>query len=310
MVVREARPAELRQCLHMILSTSSHNADDGYVITFAQSAKVRGIDPARTVVAAVDDQIVWCALPVVFPGKTTMYLSGAVPQGVWPAARQVVDSLLRQHTQGNLQLAQVLLDPSDAAARGFYESCGFVYLAELIYLEARAREVPVDLPPAFELLNYTDSLQHEFAAAIQVSYVDTLDCPRLSGVRHIDDVIAGHKAAGTFSPRYWFLVRENGQPRAVLLLSPVPPSDAMELVYIGLAVEGRRRGLSDALMRLAFSTAAQAGCNRLTTAVDSQNTPAMRMYMRHGMRRIGSRVAMMRLLTTPLSPGEPGTARS
>ena len=39
-----------------------------------------------------------------------------------------------------------------------------------------------------------------FAAAIQESYRDTLDCPALSGLRDIEDVIAGHQSVGTFDP--------------------------------------------------------------------------------------------------------------
>lgn len=283
----------------MILSSAAGPADDGQVITFAQSAKARGIDPTRMLVAAIGEHIVWCALPVVFPGRTAIYLSGNVGEGQQAAAREVISALLQRHTEQGMRLAQVLLDPAESAARGFYEMCGFTYLAELVYLEAKAKDQEVKTPEAFELVNYSVALHGEFVRAIQASYRDTLDCPGLNGVRTVEDVIAGHKAAGAFSEKFWFMAREAGEPRGVLLLSPVPPSDAMELVYIGLAPEGRRRGLSDALMRLAFQTAARAGCHRLTTAVDSKNAPALRMYMRHGMHRIGSRVAMMRVLPTP-----------
>jgi mycothiol synthase len=298
-MIREAQPAELQMCLRMILSSATGPADDGQVVTFAQGAKARGIDPARMLVAAISNHVIWCVLPVVFPGRTAIYLSGTVSESQQPAARGAISTLLARHTEQGLRLAQVLLDPSESAARGFYETCGFAYLAELVYLEARAKDQELKTPAGFELVNYSAGLHGEFVTAIQASYRDTLDCPGLNGVRSVEDVIAGHKAAGAFSEGFWFLAREGGEPRGVLLLSPVPPSDAMELVYIGLAPEARRRGLSDALMRLAFQTAARAGCVRLTTAVDSKNTPALRMYLRHGMHRIGSRVAMMKVLSTP-----------
>ena len=297
--MREAQSTELQRCLRMILSSAAGPADDGQVVTFAQSAKARGIDPARMLVAVTGDRVVWSALPVVFPGRTAIYLSGTVTDAQQPAAREVVNALLTRHTEQGVRLAQVLLDPCESAARGFYESCGFTYLAELVYLEAKARVQEVKTPAAFELVNYSAGVHDEFVTAIEASYRDTLDCPGLTGVREVEDVIAGHKAAGAFCERFWFMAREAGEPQAVLLLSPVPPSDAMELVYIGLSPQARRRGLSDALMRLAFGTAARAGCLRLTTAVDSQNAPALRMYLRHGMHRIGSRVAMMKVLATP-----------
>jgi len=37
--------------------------------------------------------------------------------------------------------------------------------------------------------------------------------------------------------------------------------------------------------------------SQLTLAVDSRNAPAMKLYFRHGMKRMGSRTAMIRVLS-------------
>jgi len=280
----------------MILSTGGVVADDGHVVSFLQNARARQIDLTPLLVAEQGGRVVWCALPIVFPGRTAIYLCAQVHTAQVEAARAVVEQLLVEHQGQGLRLAQVLLDPGDNDGHGFFESCGFHRLAELVYLETRSRELPVVLPAGFSLINYSEKTHALFARAISASYEQTLDCPGLEGVRDIEEVIAGHKAAGVFHEKYWFAVMQRETPVGALLLAPVPPSDALELVYVGLAMGARGRGLSEPLMRLALSTAKAAGCHRLTTAVDAQNTPAMRMYVRHGMQRVGSRVAMMRVL--------------
>jgi ribosomal protein S18 acetylase RimI-like enzyme len=51
--------------------------------------------------------------------------------------------------------------------------------------------------------------------------------------------------------------------------------------------------LGDLLMRLAMHLSARDGKSELTLAVDSRNVPAMKLYFRHGMKRVGSRTAMI-----------------
>ena len=59
---------------------------------------------------------------------------------------------------------------------------------------------------------------------------------------------------------------------------------------------------------------------RLSLAVDSNNAPALKLYYRHGLQRVASKLAMMRVLeappatepTTSIAPttGELSTARA
>jgi len=115
----------------------------------------------------------------------------------------------------------------------------------------------------------------------------------------MEDVIIGHKGAGDFDPALWFVLTANGQPLGVLLLGLATHADALELVYLGLAPEARRRGLGELLMKLALLSVVRHNRAELTLAVDSRNVPAMRLYFRHGMRRMGSRAAMVRVLIAP-----------
>jgi ribosomal protein S18 acetylase RimI-like enzyme len=47
-------------------------------------------------------------------------------------------------------------------------------------------------------------------------------------------------------------------------------------------------------MRHALHQAMKCQRKDLTLAVDSNNAPALQLYYRHGMRRVGSRIAMVR----------------
>ena len=119
------------------------------------------------------------------------------------------------------------------------------------------------------------------------------------------DVIEGHCATGEFAPHLWHVLLEHDRPIAVLLLNRSIHANAMELVYIGLAPTWRGRGIADLLMRLAIFLSAHDGKRELTLAVDSRNVPAMRLYFRHGFKRVGSRTAMildLRSLRSPQSP--------
>ena len=83
-------------------------------------------------------------------------------------------------------------------------------------------------------------------------------------------------------------------PAGVLLLNRSTRTDALELVYLGLAPGYRGRDLGDLMMRRALATASCVGARRLSLAVDRENLPALRLYQRHGLSRVCSRIALMR----------------
>jgi ribosomal protein S18 acetylase RimI-like enzyme len=56
------------------------------------------------------------------------------------------------------------------------------------------------------------------------------------------------------------------------------------------------------LVRQALTTTAAAKLPRLSLAVDSRNEPALRLYYRHGMQRVCSKVALMRDLRPMRKP--------
>jgi ribosomal protein S18 acetylase RimI-like enzyme len=121
-----------------------------------------------------------------------------------------------------------------------------------------------------------------FAATLLATYTDSLDCPELTGDRVPDDLLDGFTGPGTPNAPGWYLVRDASRPVGVVLFDSGPEPGTIELNYLGLVPTARRQGWGDDLVRFAIETAAAAGASALTLSVDTRNTPALRLYDRHG----------------------------
>ena len=295
-----ATKEEAAAAVAVILGGGGPPADEARVTEFLEFAAQRGIDLALLQVALAGERILWAALPVLSPGKTMLVLHpGSPPAGVdvEPVLRAVCDLAASQ----GIQLAQALIDPTDAATLALFAREGFATMAELLYLHRLVRKAlpPPPLPVGFAWATYSSRNHSLFAQTILRSYQGSLDCPSLNGLRDIEDIVAGHKASGEFDPHYWFLLSEGDAPQAVLLLSRVPRTEGVELVYLGLAPQARGRGLGDLLVRQALWAVRDMNLPLLSLAVDAQNAPALRLYHRHGFQQVGSKQAVMRDLRQP-----------
>ena len=310
--IRRVHRAEVHAALQLILGSQGRPAAEEHIVDFLRYAVYRGLDLNDIWLAATGGRMVWAILPVISPGKTMLLFS---PTHV-PADEQdtcvcpLVERVVEHYQHRAVDLAQVLLDPGDTRAVAMFQACRFEPLAELIYLDRDVRKsADAPLPNGFRWDGYSAATHHEFARAVAATYDGSLDCPRLNGRRNIDDVIEGHKAAGEFDPKLWFLLRDRngiggssaatgsagtGTAAGVVLLNRSTRTDSLELVYLGLAPAYRGKQLGDAMMRHAIHTASAIGARRLSLAVDSNNAPALRLYQRHGMTRLCSRVALLR----------------
>jgi mycothiol synthase len=298
-VYRPVAHGEIDDALKLILATDGKNASDEQVLDFLNFAMHRGMDLNSIHVAEQAGRTVWAVLPVVSPGRTMLLLSP--PRVSRPLSDTVAPGLVEHvvalFAARDIQLAQVLIDPRDASAISLYQACGFANLAELIYLHRAVRTVKYPLLPGdMHWTFYSPQTHGAFGRAITASYAGSLDCPALNGLRGTEDVIAGHKAAGDFDPRLWHLLCADGSddPLGVLLLARSARSDAMELVYLGVAPAARGQGLGELLMRQALAVASASGCGLLSLAVDARNAPALKLYYRSGMARVTSRIALLR----------------
>lgn len=209
---------------------------------------------------------------------------------------------------GNMEsmgLAQALLLPNEEGARRAFESGGFRFLAELLYLrrktpgpdsEEGAAPEEIDWPEGVSVANWRPGEEAELKTALRRSYEQTLDCPDLCGMRTLDDVLDSHRSTGVLDPSLWWIVRLEGEPEGALLLSRCPDQGSVELVYLGLSPALRGKGLGRAMLRMGLGRLSRVPEQHVTCAVDARNTPALRLYRSFGFADIGKRIALVRAL--------------
>jgi ribosomal protein S18 acetylase RimI-like enzyme len=293
--VRPANAAELDDAVRLVLGDDACSARVSHFVELAQGASGRA---GGLWIGHHHGRLVTAVLPVISQGRTMLLFLPAYRSD--PATLQLtaaaVEAACERAAASGMQLAQALIETHDLPLRQTLESCGFQRLAELLYMQCPSdpRATPPVLPPQLHWLSYTPRTHALFARTIQATYEQSLDCPGLAGLRHMEDVIAGHKAVGEFDARLWLLLCRDQEPLGVLLLNPVSRADALDVVYAGLVPAARRRHLGQLLMQEAQALAASGGHQRLTLAVDASNGPAMRLYQRCGMRQISSKLALLR----------------
>jgi len=297
--VRVGRP-DREAALGCLLGATGRRSAAGQVGRFLAMSEERGI--RLDLMWARHDatgEIAGVVLAVPSPGRTAMLFSSPPrSRADIEAQAPLIDHACRSLADENVQLAQVLLDPGDRLARDAFVAGGLHDLALLGYMEravpARGQAAAPTWPDGVTATRYTDADEAALREVLTASYVATLDCPGLRGLRHTDDILAGHRATGEFDPDLWTLLRDGDRPIGALLLNPSAATHTVELVYIGLAQPSRNTGLGRLLLRHGLRLIAGRSESTITLAVDESNAPAVRLYRREGFRRALRRRALIR----------------
>ncbi len=271
-------------------------------ITYAQSIH---LDSRRQVLALRscpngEQVIVGMCLWVPAPGRTAMLFCPALsdfPQSA-AATQLAITAALTDAQAAGVIVVQALMEPADAAGKTVFAAAGLTPLATLTYMERRppTSPPPLNFPPDLTVAPYQESTHNFFREAILRSYEQTLDCPALSNMRDLEDVITGHKSVGIFDPQLWAVLLRYGKPLGCLLLAEIPARRGLELVYLGLTPEARGQGLGRLLMQRVLAISARRCFDVATLAVDAANLPAVRLYRRCGYTSVAQRVALVKRL--------------
>lgn len=268
-------------------------------------------------------------LAVIGAGRTAMlFLSGDPPHrrpvpdaralrervALVQAACAALSGPIPGKTDKGVRLAQALLEPRETAAREALRAAGFTQIGDLAYMRRPPGPMPAapghaassQLPPGFEVRSVAELLATHGEAdadrllidALADSYVRTLDCPELCGLRDVADVLDSHKHVGRYDPALWWVVFADHKPCGCALFSVSPEHDSVELVYLGLGPSCRGRGLGSALLDRCLRALGKGllRSGGVTCAVDTRNTPALRLYAHAGFVRFGVRIPMIRPL--------------
>ena len=192
------------------------------------------------------------------------------------------DALREQH----VVLAQALTTSRVSPTTHAFLSAGYRIAGDLLYLTAdltEPRDIPAPgAPCALELVCHSPDDSARWIPLIDHTYVKTLDCPAVDGLRATSDVLAGYRDIGRPRDDWWFIARHEGQDVGCLILADHHPAHHAELVYMGLIPEIRGRGWGVVLAREAQSIAAQSAAQQLVLSVDAANTHAICHYQAAG----------------------------
>jgi mycothiol synthase len=257
------------------------------------------IDPGGIWVARQGDVLVGVQIAVPLGGASFLFW---LPETQGKAKAAVEDKLVQAalawcRQQGG-KLAHAILHPADAGRAAALVRNRFVHSTQLLYL---GHELKLPAKPAsmagFEPFSAANA--DCFSATLARSYEGTLDCPELNGVRTIDEILTGYRAAGPFDPARWWLVRLGDEPAGVVILTELPEGPSWDLSYLGIVPEHRRQGLARAATYRVLHAALAAGIAEVILAVDVRNAPALRLYQSMGFAQSEVRDVYLHFIPSP-----------
>lgn len=283
LAIAAVSPEDRPEALRLLFSRFEPPQAEEYVRLYLEAFD-GAMDPAGLLEARRAGQRVGAAFFQIETGRTAM---------IWPprlvanepreTAVQLIETVARRLNQAEVRLANALLE-ADSPDAELLQTAGFRQFARLLYLVASEEAFPQQQPEtAVELETYSAQNHDRMAATIEATYQGSLDCPAMDGLRPLDEVLAGYRGVGVYSPDRWFLVRVEGADAGCLLLADHPREESWELVYMGVVGRFRGRGLGRQIVRWAQWLAGRAGRRRLVLAVDAANAPAVAMYQSTGM---------------------------
>ncbi len=281
------------------------DGDDWQGLLVATDATAASSPPSNATSTHATSPLLAAILVRILAGRIA---SVAAPQTTSDAPAGTDELLVRraaQFAQGrDALLAQALLESNDSRAAAAFTAAAFQRTADLLFLVVQCDASPDadnhDAVPSIpQWLQYRPEVHDRFARLVERTYIDSRDCPELDGLRAIDDILAGYRATGEFSPQRWLIAENEGRDVGCLLLTDHPSDDQWELVYLGVAPEFRGRGLGLALTRHALAMTRRAGRRQLVLAVDAANEPAISIYHRAGFETWERRSIFLRRFDKP-----------
>jgi mycothiol synthase len=285
--IRPIQPDEWAEALTLLLAADLPANVLSTAITAVTEHLQKGtLDPAAFFVAVEGPRILGTILGQQLPGAQALLFDVPHAASEHPHAEEIKDALVQAllawFSAQSVKMVQCLLALVETVRATTLLRSGFHYITELHYLRHFLDTMPLPLESGLEFLRYETTMQNRLAELIAATYVDTLDCPELDGVRSISEVIEGHERGSKSKDHNWWLVRTDDADIGVVLLQTVETENVWDLVYMGLRPEARRRGYGRQLVQFALQQAKEAGVSSVQLSVDVRNTPALRLYQRLG----------------------------
>ncbi len=283
----------------------------------AAAAKVAGQFAALAKQAQGHSTAVWAlrrnrpvavAMTVDRPGRSAVvYYNVSVAPGVTPSASAAVTAYASQQAidRGIAFVQAVTTDLDGPDATMLYEA-GFERLADLETLRldlpaAGGEALPCESGRTFRPLSQL--AEGELEAVVLATHEQSLDCPKLAGLRSPAEILAGHKASHRFTPETWWIVDVDTRPAGACLVSDTTSDASAMVVYLGVIPPMRGRSIARAMLRHAARVSFGRGRSSLQLAVDLRNTYARNAYLLEGFQPIRASHILIRRAESPPRKG-------
>ena len=165
------------------------------------------------------------------------------------------------------------------------ERRGYRYWRSSYTMQVELGEEPPDasdLPPGFELRDYSDDDDERLRAALNDAFAQDPFHTELTRGRFREFYL---RQRG-FDPRLWQLAWDGDELAGFVLAFPERNGDQHlgSIDTLGVRPPWRRRGVGEALLRHAFRLLHARGLRRIALGVDAENPAALQLYGRVGMR--------------------------
>lgn len=277
--ISPALPHERAAALRLVFA----DAGDGAVRNSLDLMATGRVDAAGLWVSRDGRGVVAAVLAALLPGRGAVVWPPACRSSAAPDFHELMTALNQWLSDQGVRLAQCLLPTGYAARAEPLTRRGFHYVTRLTDLH-HYLDIPADdlgRRERLEYVSYAECDETEFEALLDRTYVGTLDCPEINGVRPAADAIAGYQGGDDFDAERWWLVRHRGTAVGVVLTAATSPG-AWELLYFGVVPEHRGHGFGREIVRKILFEAKASGAVELSLAVDYRNEPARQIYRRAG----------------------------
>jgi GNAT superfamily N-acetyltransferase len=280
--VDTARPDEHGEALRLLFRDIPESERDKRITTALELLRTGELDPDGLFVERSEIGLAGVLICLPVPGASALFWpprSIADSDSEGREDRMLATALSWVRSRG-AKLSQSLLATEEVPLAASLLRNGFRHVTRLWYLAADlTRPVPNPLSSiGLKFQTYSPENAALLHSTLLRTYEGTLDCPEISGVRTVDEIIAGHRAQGRFDPSRWWLISEGARPIGVVLMTEMPQTGDWDVAYLGIVPEARRRGVARELMNRAMTDAKLWGAHRLTLSVDGRNLPALQLY--------------------------------
>ena len=296
-IIATIQPDQRAEALNLLLGRLAEDQRRQQIDSLLKAEAAGQQSFGGLLVATRGERIVGAIWAQPQPGKTA---SVSTPRLVGYENSSTAEALLRATIDwldsAGVALAQAALPIDAKADAALLEGSGFRHVADLLFMVCETDAFPTPRPNCpLSLTPYSDDLLGQLTDIVRRTYVETLDCPALDGLREMSDVLEGYRATGVFDSARWLLASHGGQDVGCLLLADHPGDRQWELVYMGLVPEARGSGWGLDMVRHAQWLTSSAGRERLVLAVDAANDPAIKMYAAAGFHSWERRAVFLRV---------------